>query len=163
MLRIGDTDMKVIIDATTGTVVSADDCYIVDLDTLNPEDAQLLDMYSDSEASELARRVGKSVVQMGNATGWGDNAYAYTVSYSPLSLRDEAEAYLDGGVYSEGDREYDAIVWAKSATVEELTEVSQCVMSWDSIWDGFRENFMEALMIVWNDKHNGLDSTTPKE
>lgn len=136
---------KLIIDAMSGTVLNADHCYVV-------EDSALTeDNYSDSELSEIAK-AGISVAQMGQDTGWGDNAYRYSVSYSPLSLRDEAQVYIDGGVYTEDDDEWEALNWAKNATAEELSEVSDYIMAYDGIWDDFRGNFIESLLDVWKKK-----------
>jgi hypothetical protein len=130
-----------------------DECYIVDTDTMTGEDLDLLEEpASDSELGELAKRAGKSIKKMGQDTGWGDNSYRFTVSYSPLSIKDEADAYIEGAVYTEGDSEYDALMWAKSATIEELEEVSYWVMSNDSVWDEFRPNFIEGLLWVYKNK-----------
>ena len=143
---------KIIIDAQTGTILSAEHCYVVDTDTLTAEDESLLEVASDGELGELAQRAGKSLSKIGQDTGWGDNAYRFTVSYSPLSLRDEADAFIEGGVYSAGDSEYDALVWAKDiATTEQLEDISYFVMSNDGVWDGFRETFMEALTWVYKE------------
>lgn len=144
---------KYIIDATTGTVLDMEECYLVDTDTMTDSDLDLLEEpASDSELGELAKRAGKSIKKIGQDTGWGDNAYRFTVSYSPLSIKDEADAYIEGAVYSEGDREYDALVWAKDASIEELEEISYWVMNNDSVWDEFRPNFIEALLWVFNNK-----------
>ena len=143
---------KLIIDAQTGTILSAEHCYVVDTDTLTAEDESLLEVASDSELGELAQRAGKSLARIGQDTGWGDNAYKFTVSYSPLSVRDEADAFIEGGIYSKGDDEYDALVWAKDvATIEQLEDIGYFIMSNDGVWDGFRENFMEALTFVYKE------------
>jgi hypothetical protein len=134
---------KLIIDATSGTVLDADNCYVVEDSVLTEDD------YSDSELCEIAK-TGKSVAEMGRDTGWGDNAYRHTVSYSPLSLRDEARVYIDGGIYVEGDPEWDALNWAENATADELSEVSDHIMAYDGVWDDFRANFIECLIDVYN-------------
>ena len=133
---------KLIIDAMSGTVLDADHCYVV-------EDSVLTEVeYSDSELRDIAKS-GISVAQMGRDTGWGDNGYRYSVSYSPLCLREEAQVYIDGGIYTEGDDEWEALKWAENATAEELSEVSDNIMEYDGVWDDFRSNFIESLLEVW--------------
>ena len=134
---------KYIIDATNGTILNMNDCYIVDAELLG-DDIVL----SDREAQQLANEHGISVAQITRDTGFGDNAYRYTVSYSPLSIKDEADSLLEGGVYEEGDREYEALVWAKDADPEELRVISDSIMSQDAVWDGFRETLTEMLVFV---------------
>jgi hypothetical protein len=135
--------MKYIIDATNGTILNMNDCYLVDAELLGDDI-----MLSDSEAQQLANEHGISVAQIARDTGFGDNAYRYTVSYSPLSIKDEADSLLEGGVYEEGDREYEALVWAKDADPKDLERVSNAIMSQDSVWDGFRENLTEMLTFI---------------
>ena len=142
---------KYIIDTQTGTMVSAEYCYIVD----DADISEDLNPMSDTELSELAEKVGVSLRKIGQDTGWGDNAYRYTVSYSPLSIRDEADSLLEGGVYEEGDREYEALVWAKDADLEDLGDVSESIMSADAVWDGFRENLTEMLVFIHALKKEG--------
>lgn len=138
---------KLIIDATTGTVLDVGNCYIVEAEHL------VDDTYSDSELAEIAEKHGKSVYEMGLNTGWGDNAYRYTVSYSPLSIRDEANAYLDGGVYAEADEEYWALRWAgENAEIEELAELADEIMSDDAVWDGYKARFVEELRTYYAKK-----------
>ena len=134
---------KYIIDAVTGTILDMASCYIVDAELMGDDL-----MLTDSEAGELANEHGISVAQMARDTGFGDNAYRYTVSYSPLSIRDEADSLLEGGVYEEGDREYEALMWAKDADLEDLRAVSDSIMSQDAVWGGFRENLTEMLVFI---------------
>ena len=136
---------KLIIDAQTGTVLNIDDCYIVDFKDV-PEGAEEL---SDSELSELARNVGTSIKRIGQDTGWGDNSYRFSVSYSPLSLKDEALSLIESGMYEEGDDEYKKLQWVTEATQEQLESISYHAMNYDSVWDGYRENFMDALNWVY--------------
>jgi hypothetical protein len=137
---------KYIIDATNGTILNMNDCYIVDAELLGDDI-----MLSDSEAQQLANEHGISVAQMARDTGFGDNAYRYTVSYSPMSIRDEADSLIEGGLYEEGDKEYEALVWAHStATKEQLEIISERAMSHDSVWEGFREDLMAELLFVYN-------------
>lgn len=141
---------KYIIDAVTGTILDMASCYIVDAELLGDDI-----MLTDAEAGELANEHGISVAKMARDTGFGDNEYRYTVSYSPLSIRDEADSLLEGGVYEEGDREYEALVWAKDADLEDLRTVSDSIMSQDAVWDGFRENLTEMLVFIHALKKEG--------
>ena len=144
---------KLIIDAQTGTVLGVEHCFVVDTDDLGADDADLLENASDSELGELAQRVGKSIVQIGQDTGWGDNKYRWSVSYSPKSITDEADCYLEGGIYTEADSEYKALLWARdNATTEELAEISDTIMNYDNTWEGFRENLLESLVEYYNNR-----------
>jgi hypothetical protein len=137
---------KLIIDAMTGTILNAETCYIIDATDLTDED------FTDREIAELADRCGKSIQKMGTDTGWGDNSYRYTVSYSPLSIKDESNSLIEGGIYEEKDKEYDAIMWAQeTATQQQLETIADWAMAHGSTWDGFRENLMDALMYAYNE------------
>jgi hypothetical protein len=50
-----------IIDGMSGTVLRADQCYLVDIDSLADDDYELLAMGSDTEVAQLAERVGRKV------------------------------------------------------------------------------------------------------
>ena len=122
------------------------DCYIIDAELLG-DDIVL----SDREVQELANEHGISVAKMARDTGFGDNAYRYTVSYSPRSIKDEADSLLDGGVFIEEDKEYKALLWVKDeATTEELETISDGAMSNDSVWQEFRETLIPEIMFVYN-------------
>jgi hypothetical protein len=139
---------KYIIDATNGTILNMNDCYIVDAELLGDDI-----MLSDSEAQQLANEHGISVAKMARDTGFGDNAYRYTVSYSPLSLRDEANMLIEGGIFTEEDEEHCALRWAgENAEIEELAEISEGIMAWDSIWQDFRTNFIPELVTYYNNR-----------
>lgn len=145
---------KLIVCATTGTILNVEQCFLVDTDDLNESDSALLDNASDSEIGELAKRAGKSLlVTYGSDTGWGDNAYRFTVSYSPNSIRDEADAILDGGVYDDPEDSHikEAMEWALTAKTEELKVVGDYAMSDDHVWDGFRRNLVDALVFVYEE------------
>lgn len=134
---------KLIIDTTTGTILNAEGCYVVDDTDWTNDDL------SDHEIAELAAKSGKSLMKIGSDTGWGDNSYKYTVSYSPRSIKDEADSILEGGVYEEGDREYEALVWAKDADLKDLEPISETIMNQDAVWDGFMGNLTEMLVFVY--------------
>lgn len=138
-----------IVCAETGTILNAEHCYVLEDEKLPDE------ILSDSEISAVATEHGKSLMQIGQNTGWGDNRYSWTVSYSPLSLRDEARSYLEGGIFTEEDTEYETFDWvANKATYEELTEISWNIMADDSLWDGFKNRFVDAVLHGYNELYN---------
>lgn len=142
---------KLLIDAQTGTILDVSHCYVVDTDTLSEEDLDVLEAEaSDSEIAAVAERAGKSLTRIGQDTGWGDNAYSFTVSYSPLSLKDEALSFIEGGLFTEDEREYTMLKWLhEEASTDEIQQVSEWIMTDDNLWSGYRDNFMEALDWVY--------------
>jgi len=132
---------KLIIDATTGTVLNADNCYVVDASVLTE------DTYSDSELCDIAK-TGISVAVIGQDTGWGDNAYRYSISYSPLSIKDEAQTRLDAGMYDPDEPEYEAMKWAVKASIDKLQKVSSLIMEDNNTWCDYSTNIMLALEYI---------------
>jgi hypothetical protein len=146
--------MKLIIDKTTGTVLNLEGCVIVETDDLNDHDSHLLEEASDSELSDIGERCGISIQQMGRDTGWGDNKYKWAVSYSPLSIKDETQMLVEGGVYTEEDTEWKALQWIQTeATKADLEDLSDWIMSGDSVWDGYKSNLMEWLVHIYNNRN----------
>ena len=146
--------MKLIIDKTTGTVLNLEGCVIVETDDLNDHDSHLLDEASDSELSDIGERCGISIEQMGRDTGWGDNKYKWAVSYSPLSIKDETQMLIEGGVYTEEDKEWKALQWVQTeATKADLEDLSDWIMSSESVWEGYRSNLMEWLVHLYNNRN----------
>lgn len=141
---------KLLIDATTGTILDVSDCFIVDSDDLTKSEASALDEgTTDTEVGEIAKRRGKSLMEIGRDTGWGDNAYRYSVSYSPLSLKDEALSLIESGMYEEDEDEYKKLMWVTEATHDQLESISYLIMGQDDLWTGFKENFIDALNWVY--------------
>ena len=138
-----------VIDAQTGTILNAEHCFIVDEDKLNDQSKADLDSGNDSEVGSVARTYGVSLMEMGHNTGWGDNKYGYTVSYSPLSIKDEAEAYIEGGVITANEPEFEALMWVRNLPPAQLEDISLYIINDESVWDGFRELFLEAVMNAW--------------
>jgi len=56
-----DLSRYLLIDSTTGTVLTAASCYLVDDDSLTSTEWLLLDEMSDSEVCEFAKSRGKKV------------------------------------------------------------------------------------------------------
>lgn len=138
--------MKLIMDATTGTVLNVENCYVVDVEDLDESDSKILDEANDSEVATIAKKYGLPIVVWGHDTGWGDNQYRYTVSYSPLSIMDEARSLIDAGMYDENEDEYAILSWViNDATQEDLKEVTDWIMNYDSVWDGYKNNVLEGI------------------
>lgn len=138
---------KLIIDATNGTILNMSDCYIVDADVFG-DDLTL----SDTEVQDVANKHGISVAKMARNTGFGDNAYAFSVSYSPLSIRDEALSYIESG-YCENDEPTERICkWASEiATIDELEMVSALCMAYESVWEGYSAHLMDCLRQTYSE------------
>jgi hypothetical protein len=146
--------MKLLIDTTTGTVLNIEGCVIVETDTLDDHDTHLLDVASDSELCDIGKRNGISLKKIGDDTGWGDNKYRYSVSYSPLSLKDEALSLIEAGMYTEEDSEWNALNWVQNeATQQDLEDLADWIMSSDSVWDGYKSNMMEWLIHLYNNRN----------
>ena len=149
---------KIIVCNTTGTVVPLEDCYLIDTEMLSADDSTLLSEWdesgSDSIITELGKKVGTKVETMLSVSGYGDMTYANSVSYSPLSLKDESEALIDieeWDKYDEHEIIKAAIEWVyNTATTEELNEVSQYIMVSDDVWDGYKSNMIQGLMSYWH-------------
>ena len=148
--------MKLLIDTTTGTILNIEGCVVVETDNFDDHDSHLMGeaSASDSEVCDIGKRYGISLTQMGADTGWGDNKYRYSVSYSPLSIKDEADSLIEGGVYTEEDSEWKALQWVlNGATQTDLEDLSDWIMSSDGVWDGYKSNMMEWLIHLYNNRN----------
>lgn len=142
---------KLLIDAQTGTILQVEHCFIVETDDLDEDQDTILESGSDTEISDLARATGISLKEMGQDTGWGDNKYAFTVSYSPKSIRDEAFAMLDNHIYEPEDEHYHVVKWtAYEATDEQLAEVGAMICGSDATWDDYTNNIMGDLVFAYS-------------
>jgi len=156
---------KLIVCNVTGTVVPLDDCYLIDTEMLSESDSTLLadwdESGNDSIIAELGKTAGKKLEPMLSAGNYGDVTYANSVSYSPLSLKDEAEVLIDiqqWDMYDEQESVKAALEWAyNTATVEELDDVSKYIMVSDDVWDGYKTNMIQGLMSYWYFKTLGKD------
>lgn len=129
-----------IIHVGTGTIIDADECVIVNVEQLDDHDTALVTDGDDSDVVEIAERLGKPV----NTTDlrWGN-----TVAFSPVALREEAEAILDAGIYEEGEVWYDAMKWCtETATDDQLNEVASYVLDDDDLWTTYRTSVTEGLL-----------------
>lgn len=140
-----------IIDRTTGTVLEASDCYVVNPNDFPEEVSNALEDggLSDSEISDIAENYGTSLKSIGSDTGWGDNKYRWTISYSPASVQEELEELLSQGYFEEEDPELGAIRWyLHHATREQRELVSNVCLSYDHIWQEFRSHLLHVLVEV---------------
>jgi len=56
-----DLSRYLMIDASTGTVLTAATCYLLDDDALNPAEWEAMESFSDAEMGEFAKSRGKKV------------------------------------------------------------------------------------------------------
>ena len=56
-----DLSRYLLIDASTGTVLTAATCYLVDDDSLTPAEWEAMDSFSDAEMGEFAKSRGRKV------------------------------------------------------------------------------------------------------
>lgn len=61
---MSDLSNYLLIDASTGTVLSASTCYLVADEAFAADDWELLESLSDSEMSELARQEGHKLTDI---------------------------------------------------------------------------------------------------
>lgn len=143
--------MTYIVHIGTGTIIAADECLIVDIpdevtDELTEHGGD--DYFDDNLIISLAQDNGKPI----NTTDlkWGN-----TISFSPTSLREEANAFIDGGIYGEGDSEYEAFVWcANTATDDELSMVASYILDNDDLWDSYKTSVIDGLRqgLAWHNE-----------
>ena len=138
--------MKLIIDSESGTILPADSCYIVDTASLEDGAMDVLDFGSDGDIAEIGKKHGVSVDDIGKDTGWGDNKYRWTVSYSPKSLCDEAVSYIESGIYWPGEAEYDALKWLLIQPPHILEQISDYIMADELVWHTFKSVFVDNLL-----------------
>lgn len=136
--------MPLVIDATSGTILNLESCYIVYDEALTESEESILENGSDSEIGELAEQAG--VPLFGDALEWIKYGRMTSVSYGPSALRDEARAILDvmGPIIEQSER--DSLQWViDSASDEELAYIGQHILNDDAVWSGFQRNFLSAL------------------
>lgn len=142
-----------IIDSVTGTILNLEDCYVVNPYDLSEEQLETLDNGPDSSIGEIAEKNGKSLRKILSDTGYGDNKYRWTVSYSPDSLSEEFEELLASGYLSDDTYVFKAVAWyLNHATDEQKSEFSDWVMSYESVWESFRETLFEAITDYYNEE-----------
>lgn len=135
-----------IIDLVTGTILNLEDCYVVNPYDLSEDQLETLDNGPDSSIGEIAEKNGKSLRTILSDTGYGDNKYRWTVSYSPDSVSEEFEELLAGGYLADDDYEFKAVAWyLNHATDEQKSQFSNWVMSYESVWETFRSTLLEAI------------------
>lgn len=145
--------MTYIVHIGTGTIIAADECLIVAVpDEVTDEITEHGgdDYFDDSLIISLAQDNGKPI----NTTDlkWGN-----TIAFSPVALRDEAMAVIDGGIYREGDSEYEALMWCiNTATDDELNMVASYILDDDDLWIAYRTNMIDGLRqgLAWHNEEN---------
>lgn len=133
---------KIIINRHDGTVTDLEGAFILDLEKLdNPTRmlwAEWLDTGSDEVACKIAT-LGESLKAILEGCGFGDLDYGNAYAYSALSLRDEIDAFADGGY------DYEWLDKAKKLTNEQLDYLGRELMSNDYLWSVWRNELIDAL------------------
>lgn len=167
-----------IIDAQTGTVLDANECYLVDFDELPSADKQMLEDGNDSDAGDVARRNGRKISsekimelssQLDAVTqayqrmrsdlkelreNSGDLCWANCVPYSAEAIRevlsDEAERMTEGqSPYS--PEQYKAIYFgATYAENSYLDEIGRMILEGNEAWNGWRERICLVACEVYD-------------
>lgn len=138
-----------IVHIGTGTIISADECVIVDVpDEVTDEITEHGgdDYFDEADLLALAEENGKPI----NKTDlkWGN-----TIAFSPVALREEANAIIDGGIYEEGDSEYEAFMWCiNTATDDDLNMVASYILDDDDLWQTYKTSVIDGLRqgLIWH-------------
>lgn len=137
---------KLVVDSVSGTIIDLDDCYLVDTEDLLSEEIRLVQEGSDEEIIGVARTSGRSLDAVLRTSGYGDVTVFNSVSYSPMHLRDEADACMDTGLFEEDSSEYRYMKWVRDqATDDELNIIGQLCLADDDAWKSFRTVFISNV------------------
>lgn len=126
-----------IVHPGTGTVISADECVIVNVpdEVLTATSGD--DYFDDDDICEYAEEHGKPI----NTT---DLTWSNCVAYSPFAIREEIrESLLED--YSDDEKALAVLAWASTATDKELTQVADYIVNSDAVWLDYRDNLMDGL------------------
>lgn len=138
--------MKYIVHHGTGTIISADECVIVNV-TDEMADAMSGDDYFDDQlVLDLAHETGQAIQA-------NDLKYGNTMAFSPSALREEAECILDAGIYSEDESWHEAMKWCiETATDDHLDAVASYILDDDDLWTTYRRSVTEGLLqgLIWH-------------
>lgn len=140
--------MALVIDASSGTVLDLDDCYIVEDENFTPEQEAIMNSGSDTLIAELAVAEGYRLDK--DAIEAVKYARLTSVSYGPSALRDEARVLLEVFMPESDDPEdialRDSLKWvAEEANDATLCLLGQHILNDDAVWNGYRANFIEGL------------------
>lgn len=150
---------KMIFNPYDETLTSLEGSVIIETEDFTLEDEHLMADYLETEnygiLNDLANRYGKPIKKMLERNGYGDVSYLNSITYSPRSLRDEAEVILEVGAYDQDPETKRFLEWAKStATNDELDDVAQYILNHDEMFSGYKDNFISGL--IWFGKENKL-------
>lgn len=111
------------------------------------------------EILDVATKDTESLDSVLHGCGFGDLDYSNSIAYSPVALRDEANALLDVGIYNGyDDPEFVrlALEWCeKTATDQQLNYIASCILASDDAWSAYKKNFLEELLPYV--RENGMD------
>lgn len=137
--------MALIVDATTGTVLDASNCYIVDHGSMTEAQEYVLENGSDSDIAHVAQDVGIPLDE--ERLEWIRHGRTTSVSYGPSALRDEAKVLMEtldpDDIEDITVRGY--LTNVLNASEAELGLLGEHILNDDAVWNGYRNNFISAL------------------
>jgi hypothetical protein len=136
--------MDIWIDTNTGTWGVLDGMVILDMESLTPEQQEILvEDSSDTEINALGLKAGKKLLPMLQSSGFGDLTFSNCVSYSPHSLRAEAS---DMRELFPATEDIEMLEWVtNSATTEQLQQMGDYALSGDDGWNEYYSNSLDAM------------------
>ena len=138
--------MRYIVHHGTGTIISADECVIVNVTDAMADAMSGDDHFDDQLVLDLAHETGKAIQV-------NDLKYGNTMAFSPSALREEAECILDAGIYSEDESWHEAMKWCiDTATDDHLNAVASYILDDDDLWTTYRRSVTEGLLqgLIWH-------------
>lgn len=137
--------MKLIVNLETGEVSNANDCVMIDTDYhLTQSEIESLDgndFFEDAIILEVAKQRGSRIPE--HDLTWGN-----TIAFSPMALREEAEALIDAGYYQhdDGSLHLKAMEWViEVATDADLEPIAGYILSDDRAWAFYKEAVMDGI------------------
>lgn len=126
-----------LIHAGTGTIIDANDgVFILDSETLTPEQTAILENADDPEVIDLA-------VSSGQMFRYTDLSYTNSIAYSPASIREEVRESLR---YKMSDDDKEMLDWAETtASADNLETIAQYILSGDALWADYQEHLIDGL------------------
>jgi len=136
--------MNIYIDINTGQWGYLDSLTVLDFTELT--DDQQHEVISGN-GKELGKTLGKSISHT-------DNTITNCISYSPSTLRGEADLLLCEGLISH--EEYDWLT--KWATDDELNDVAEYILSGSGAWRNYRDNVSEGIHWKYEDSSTNANT-----
>jgi len=135
-----------------GTLTTVAESIIFTTETLSEEDALLMASYLEEENTdaldEVAKRNGKNLEEMLERIGYGDLSYTNSITYSPRSLREEADIIIQAGTYEDYEdaaKVAEMLNWVLNAPDDSLNLVAQYILADDRLFSEYKSNFIAGL------------------